>query len=141
MELDQLYLRKVTDAMAHNLVVINKLLGDEKRFPKKAVTDDDRIAQLLKEQIAAAATQQRKTLDLLNGALETEALGRMQNDLPAEVVSSDVTPKGALLPNPRAPSHLVLPFAAPCQARNCARFTTVRASSPLATRPTRLPGP
>ena len=80
MQMDQLYLRKAVDAMAHNLVVIDKLLGNDKQFPKAATSDDDRIAQLLKEQIAAVAAQQRKTLDVMNGALETEALGRMQND-------------------------------------------------------------
>jgi hypothetical protein len=107
LDLDQLYLRKVTDAMAHNLIVIDKLLADEKRFPKKAVTDDERVAQLLKEQIAAAAAQQRKTLDLMNGALETEALGRMQNEIAGGALATsgggDPAPKGALLPNPRGP--------------------------------------
>jgi hypothetical protein len=78
--MDQLYLRKAVDAMAHNLVIIDKLLADDKQFPKKATTDDDRVAQLLKEQIGAVAAQQRKTLDVMNGALETEALVRMQND-------------------------------------------------------------
>ena len=105
MDLDQLYLRKVADAMAHNLVVIDKLLADEKRFAKKPATDDERIAQQLKEQIAAAAAQQRKALDLMNGALETEALGRMQNDVAGGALATsgqgDTPPKGALLPNPR----------------------------------------
>ena len=108
LQVDQLYLRKATDAMAHNLGVIDKLLADETRFPKVAKTDDDRIAQQLKTQIAAVAAQQRKTLDVMNGALETEALGRMQNDFGggSTVMSSttaDVVPKGALTAPARGP--------------------------------------
>jgi hypothetical protein len=103
-QVDQIYLRKTADAMAHNLRIIDKLLADEKQFPKKATTDDDRIAQLLKEQIAAVAAQQRKTLDVVNGALDTEDLGRMQNDfgsgstvMGSVAPVSGETPKGAMI--------------------------------------------
>lgn len=98
-QLDQVYLRKVADALAHNLRVIDKLLADDKKFPKTASSDDDRIAQLLKEQIAAASAQQRKTLDVMNGGLETEALGRMQNDFGGgSTVMANAAPPSAGLP-------------------------------------------
>jgi hypothetical protein len=108
LQMDQLYLRKAVDAMAHNLVIIDKLLADEKQFPKNAATDDDRIAQLLKTQIAAVAAQQRKTLDVMNGALETEALGRMQNDFGGGSTVTSATagtnaPKGSLTSAERGP--------------------------------------
>jgi hypothetical protein len=94
--------------MAHNLGVIDKLLADGTRFPKVATTDDDRIAQQLKTQIAAVAALQRKTLDVMNGALETEELGRMQNDFGggSTVMSSataESVPKGAVTAPARGP--------------------------------------
>ena len=108
MQIDQLYLRKAADAMAHNLRIIDKLLADDKQFPKKATSDDDRIAQLLKEQIASVAAQQRKTLDIMNGALETEELGRMQNDFGGGSTVMGATagtnaPKGSLTSGERGP--------------------------------------
>jgi hypothetical protein len=108
LQIDQLYMRKAVDAMAHNLVIIDKLLADDKQFPKKATTDDDRIALLLKEQIAAVAAQQRKTLDVMNGALETDALGRMQNDFGGGSTVMGATagtnaPKGSLSSPERGP--------------------------------------
>jgi hypothetical protein len=108
MQVDQLYLRRAADAMAHNLRIIDKLLADDKQFPKKAATDDERIAQLLKEQIASVAAQQRKTLDIMNGALETEELGRMQNDFGGGSTVMGATagtnaPKGSLSSPERGP--------------------------------------
>ena len=48
LELDKVYARNVVARMAHNLGVIKKMLSDDKRFPKKPLTDDDRLALLLK---------------------------------------------------------------------------------------------
>ena len=101
MDLDQVYLRHAVDAMVHNLRVIDKLLADEKRFPKKATTDDERIAQQLKAQIQAVEDQQRAALNTIANALDAEDLGRMQNDLPGNLHAinydaSQPPPKGAL---------------------------------------------
>ena len=82
LDLDRIYLGKVATAMAHNLAVVDKLLADETRFPKKAVTDDDRVAQTLKSQIAAVADEQRKALNLVNNALEADEQGRMKTEKP-----------------------------------------------------------
>ncbi len=107
MDMDQVYLRHAVDAMVHNLHVIDKLLADEKRFPKKATTDDERIAQQLKGQIQAVEEQQRAALNTIANALDAEDLGRMQNDLPgglAAITSGDVSPpKGALVNGTRGP--------------------------------------
>ncbi|BDE05589.1 hypothetical protein WPS_08650 [Vulcanimicrobium alpinum] len=105
LQIDQLYLRRASLAMAHNLAVIDTLLADRKRFPNTPKTDDDRIAQLLGEQIAAVAGQQRKTLDVMNGALDTDALGRMQNEFPAGLSATGPgsLPKGAVVNAARGP--------------------------------------
>jgi len=105
-DLDQVYLQRASDGMAHNLGVIDKFLADQKRFPKTATTDDERIALQLKEQIAAVVAQQRKTLDVLNGALDSEALGRMQNEFPGGIAGStapDRIPKGVVINKERGP--------------------------------------
>jgi hypothetical protein len=106
-DLDQVYLRHAVDAMVHNLSVIDKLLADEKRFPKKApVTDDERIAQQIKAQIEAVEERQRAALNTIANALDAEDRGRMQNDLPAglQAIGSDPSaPKGALVNGERGP--------------------------------------
>jgi hypothetical protein len=106
-DLDQVYLRHAADAMAHNLGVIDKLLADEKRFPKKPpATDDERIAQQLKAQLQAVAERQRAALNTIANALDTEDLGRMQNDFPVglQAITGDASPpKGALVNGERGP--------------------------------------
>ncbi len=82
LDLDRIYLGKVATSMAHNLAVVDKLLDDEKRFPKTAATDDERIAQTLKRQIAAVADEQRKALNTFNGVLNADEQGRMQAEFP-----------------------------------------------------------
>ena len=105
LQIDQLYLRRATLAMAHNLALIDRLLADRKRFPNAPKTDDDRIAQQLGAQIADVATQQRKALDAMNGALDTDALGRMQNEFPAGISATGPgsLPKGAVVNGARGP--------------------------------------
>ncbi|HEV3139637.1 MAG TPA: hypothetical protein VGY57_03930, partial [Vicinamibacterales bacterium] len=94
------------DAMVHNLGVIDKLLADEKRFPKKApATDDERIAQQLKAQIQAVEERQRAALNTIANALDAEDLGRMQNDFPGGI--------SAITTDPRRPKGLVNPERGP----------------------------
>jgi hypothetical protein len=88
LEIDGLYARKVVASMAHNLGVIKKLLADERRFPKKPLTDDDRLALLLKEQLQAAADKQNVALNHVNGILETKAMGQMRSDISTQAASS-----------------------------------------------------
>jgi hypothetical protein len=105
LDLDQVYLRRTTDAMAHNLGVIDKLLADEKRFPKKASTDDERIAQQLKSQLAAVAERQRAALNTLANALDAEDLGRVQNDFPGGIaaITKGNQPPGTVVNGDRGP--------------------------------------
>jgi hypothetical protein len=88
LELDKVYAGKVVTAMAHNLGVIKKMLSDEKRFPKKPLTDDDRFALLLKAQLQAAADRQNLALNHLNGVLETRAIGEMRGGISTQMSSS-----------------------------------------------------
>ncbi len=80
-EIDKLYLEQVETRLVHNLQVIDRLLGDEKRFPSSPRTADDRDAIALKSQLVSVADQQRRALDLISGTLETESLGQMQHDI------------------------------------------------------------
>jgi hypothetical protein len=88
LEIDRIYAHKVVSSMAHNLGVIKKLLSDERRFPKKAVTDDDRLALLLKEQLQAAAARQNTVLNHVFGILETKSMGQMRSDVSTQMSSS-----------------------------------------------------
>jgi hypothetical protein len=88
LELDRVYAGKVVTSMAHNLGVIKKMLSDEKRFPKKPLTDDDRFALLLKAQLQAAADRQNLALNHLNGVLETRAIGEMRSGVSAQMSGS-----------------------------------------------------
>jgi hypothetical protein len=88
MDIDRIYAGKVVVAMAHNLGVIKKLLGDERRFPKTASSDDDRFALLLKAQLQAAADRQRIALDHVNGILETTAMTDMRKDVSTQMAGS-----------------------------------------------------
>ena len=81
LEMDQLYLEKVVTAMAHNLGVVKKMLSDTNRFPRTPVTDDDKLAALLKAQLQAAADRQNEALNHLDGILETEGMGNVRHDI------------------------------------------------------------
>jgi len=88
LEIDRIYAGKVVAAMAHNLGVIKKLLGDEKRFPKKAATDDDRFALLLKAQLQAAADRQNVALNHVSGILDTTGMSDMRKDISNQMAGS-----------------------------------------------------
>jgi len=88
LEIDRIYAGKVVVAMAHNLGVIKKLLGDEKRFPKKPATDDDRFALLLKAQLQAAADRQNLALNHVNGVLETTTMSDFRKEVSGQMAGS-----------------------------------------------------
>lgn len=81
LDIDRVYLQRVARAMANNLRVIDKLLGDQTRFPRTPATDDDRFAQLVRTQLQTVATEQHKTLDFINGTIETDLMGQMQGQI------------------------------------------------------------
>jgi hypothetical protein len=81
MNINLLYLEQVETRLVHNLGVVDRLLGDEKRFPQTPRTDDDKDAVAMRSQLEAVAASQRKALDLVSGTLETESLGQMQHEM------------------------------------------------------------
>jgi hypothetical protein len=88
LELDYVYLERVVQAMAHNLQVIKLALSDATAFPRKAVTDDDRYALLLKAQLQDAADRQNDTLNRINGVLESQGLITVRRDISTSMQSS-----------------------------------------------------
>jgi hypothetical protein len=87
-DIDKLYLEQVETRLVHNLKVVDKLLGDQQRFPAYPKSDDERDAITMRSQLLAVADAQRKALDLVSGTLETEALGQMQNDIDNQMKSA-----------------------------------------------------
>jgi hypothetical protein len=88
LDLDRVYLRRIAGAMANNLRIVDKLLGDQQRFPRTAATHDGRFALQVKAQLQAIAAEQHKTLDFINGTVETDALGQMRSEIDTQMESS-----------------------------------------------------
>jgi hypothetical protein len=77
--IDRLYVENAVTAMVHNLALVDQQLADPARFPTDAAPGDARSTLLMKAQLTAIASQQKKALDLLSGALETSNFNSMQN--------------------------------------------------------------
>lgn len=77
--IDRLYVENAVTAMVHNLALVDQQLADPTRFPTDAANADAHSTLLMKAQLTAIATQQKKALDLLSGALETSNFNSMQN--------------------------------------------------------------
>jgi hypothetical protein len=100
LQMDRLYLEKVVGAMAHNLGIVKKMLSDTNRFPKTPVTDDDKLAALLRAQLQAAADRQNDALNHIDGILETEGMSSMRHDISSAMQTTTAnaggqTPAGA----------------------------------------------
>jgi len=76
--IDRLYVENDVAALVHNLAIVDDQLADPKRFPQDAANGSVSTAAM-KGQLAAIATQQKRALDLLSGALETGNFDSMQN--------------------------------------------------------------
>lgn len=79
-ELDRISLSRVADSMAHNLDMVRRTLSDPKRFPRTAVSDDDRRALLLKAQLQAAVDRQNEDYNHLNGVLEVVEMRQLRRE-------------------------------------------------------------
>jgi hypothetical protein len=80
-DIDKLYLEQVETRLVHNLGVIDRMLGDQIRFPVRAKNADEQDALAMRSQLLAVSDSQRKALDLVSGTLETENLGQMQHEM------------------------------------------------------------
>jgi hypothetical protein len=97
-DIDMLYLEQVETRLVHNLGVVDRLLGDEKRFPAVPKNADERDALTLRAQLLGVADSQRKALDLVSGTLDTEALGQMQHEMSDQM--KNATGQAGPLPDP-----------------------------------------
>ncbi len=88
LDIDKLYLQQVETRLVHNLQVIDRMLGDAKRFPASPRSTDERDVNAMKAQLLAVADQQRKALDLVSGTLDTESLGQMQHDIDTQMAGA-----------------------------------------------------
>lgn len=122
LELDYAYLRAVAARMSDNLEVLKKLLADEKRFPKTPVTDDDKLALLLKAQLQAAIDRQTVALNHVSGLVETVAIGTAMKDVDANMSGS------VALSSPNAAKSA--PAAAPSTADQFLGATSLPGSGP-----------
>ncbi len=77
-EFGRIRLDRVVNAMAHDLVVVNGMLRDDKRFPNPPRTGDDLLALQLRAQLQATADAQNEALNVINGVLETDRLYEMR---------------------------------------------------------------
>jgi hypothetical protein len=79
MDLDMERLERIIGAMTHNLQLVEQQLNDPNRFPKIAKTDADRKALELKAQLEQVAAQQKQTLNVLDGLLDTRNMDELAN--------------------------------------------------------------
>lgn len=101
-QMDRLYLRDVASAMSHNLNTIAQLLGNA--FPQGTTStsaSDDIHARL-----QSVASAQNDVLNLIEGFMATEDIGRAQDEFVgghqsgANEVVGGPSVKGQVLPNP-----------------------------------------
>ncbi|MEO6990917.1 MAG: hypothetical protein ABI346_08950 [Candidatus Baltobacteraceae bacterium] len=102
LDLDRSYMETVVRALAHNLEIVDKLLGDSKRFPRFAKNDDERQALAMRDQLQAVSTSQMAALNVLDGQLETDLLGQMQTTPGLDTMKSVIGPETRNTPPPSA---------------------------------------
>jgi hypothetical protein len=90
--MDRLFVENAVGAIVHNLAEIDALLDDPRRFPIAAASTDTRNAVAMKAQLQAIADQQKRTLNVLNGVLETDNLQDMQSFGDLDVAPPSVGP-------------------------------------------------
>jgi hypothetical protein len=99
-QLDRARADRVVGAMATNLGIMDKLMNTPGRFAQVPVTQDDRDLLTIRTQLEAIGSAQKRTLDLVNGALETESLGRMQSEMNNQIKNATSGDTGATTPVP-----------------------------------------
>jgi hypothetical protein len=79
-EQDRLFLRNVAGALTHNLNVVSDLLGHG--FPQDADATTHAAEELMKVRLQAVASAQNDALNLIEGYLQTEDMGRARDEFP-----------------------------------------------------------
>jgi hypothetical protein len=104
LDLDRSAMETVVRALAHNLQIINNLLGNDDTFPKKPDSSDARSALKMRTELQAVAKEQLTALNVIDGQLETDQLGQMQNTPDLDVMKSVTGPDIGTTPPPSAPT-------------------------------------
>jgi hypothetical protein len=78
LEFDRIALGQTVARLVQHLRVVDAMLADKQRFPETVQTEDDRDALAMKAQLQAVANEQKTTLNVINGTLETDLLGLLQ---------------------------------------------------------------
>jgi hypothetical protein len=88
--MDRLALANAGYALVHNLAAIDALL-EEKNFAGVSAADSA-VSLNMRSTLANVAQKQRALINLINGVVETDRLGQMQNEFPdSNVVASAAT--------------------------------------------------
>jgi hypothetical protein len=85
---DELMIEDVVGSLVRNIVVLDKVLDDPKRFPTNPTTDDERLADRIKKQLQAVEDDQKLQLNWFNGTIETDRMSTMQQ-LPANAPAAN----------------------------------------------------
>jgi len=75
-QMDRLYLHDIAGALAHNLAIVAQLLGH--RFPQD--TTSAHASDDIHTRLQAIASAQNDALNLIEGSLQTDDLGRAQDE-------------------------------------------------------------
>ncbi|HEX8806082.1 MAG TPA: hypothetical protein VF741_03990, partial [Candidatus Aquilonibacter sp.] len=73
-------LNNLVTPLVQNSLAIQKLLEDPDVFPNTAHSDDDKRLMDLKVKMLKALATQQASLDIINGFVQTQALGEMQHE-------------------------------------------------------------
>jgi len=79
MQLDTQRIEAIIGAITHNLQLIDQQLKDSSRFPKDPKTADDKKMLQMREQLEAVEAQQRQTLNVLEGIVDTRTMDALSN--------------------------------------------------------------
>jgi hypothetical protein len=81
---------------AHNLTKIYQLLNDSARFPQSSTAEGDRDLLLMKQRLQAVADAQERSLNILSGTYESDALNELFNEKSpvADTLSLDAAHEG-----------------------------------------------
>ncbi|HTX57811.1 MAG TPA: hypothetical protein VMD47_11990 [Candidatus Acidoferrales bacterium] len=74
------HLNNLVTPLVQNTLAIQKLLEDPSVFPTVARNDDDKELIDLKDKMLKALASQQASLDIINGFVQTQQLGEMQNE-------------------------------------------------------------
>jgi hypothetical protein len=77
---DQIAVDTIVRQIASSMQAAHEQLDDEKRIPHSANTTEERTLTAIKHSLEATLSDQNDAVNVLNGTVETDRLGRMQKE-------------------------------------------------------------